>query len=89
MSASAFADWMAATQLRVEQGLARHLPPATSTPTRLHDAMRYATLGGGKRVRPLLCHAAGAVFGFSEALLLTIVAGASGATLLDARGRTG
>ena len=63
MSASAFADWMAATQLRVEQGLARHLPPATSTPTRLHDAMRYATLGGGKRVRPLLAFAAGELTG--------------------------
>jgi farnesyl diphosphate synthase len=63
VSASAFADWMAATQLRVEQGLARHLPPATSTPTRLHDAMRYATLGGGKRVRPLLAFAAGELTG--------------------------
>ena len=63
MSASAVADWMAATQLRVEQGLARHLPPATSTPTRLHDAMRYATLGGGKRVRPLLAFAAGELTG--------------------------
>ncbi len=63
MSASAFADWMAATQLRVEQALARHLPPATSTPTRLHDAMRYATLGGGKRVRPLLAFAAGELTG--------------------------
>lgn len=63
MSASAFADWMAATQIRVEQGLARHLPPATSTPARLHDAMRYATLGGGKRVRPLLAFAAGELTG--------------------------
>jgi len=63
VSASAFADWMAATQLRVEQALARHLPPATSTPTRLHDAMRYATLGGGKRVRPLLAFAAGELTG--------------------------
>ena len=59
MSATAFADWMAATQTRVENALARHLPPAESIPTRLHDAMRYATLAGGKRVRPLLAFAAG------------------------------
>ena len=63
MSATAFADWMAATQTRVENGLARHLPPAESIPTRLHDAMRYATLAGGKRVRPLLAFAAGELSG--------------------------
>jgi farnesyl diphosphate synthase len=35
------------------------LPASDKTPTRLHEAMRYAVLGPGKRVRPLLCHAAG------------------------------
>ncbi len=59
MSPSPFADWMATTQQRVETALAAHLPPAASIPARLHDAMRYATLGGGKRVRPLLAFAAG------------------------------
>jgi farnesyl diphosphate synthase len=54
---------MAATQTRVENALARHLPPAESIPTRLHDAMRYATLAGGKRVRPLLAFAAGELSG--------------------------
>jgi farnesyl diphosphate synthase len=54
---------MAATQQRVEAALARHLPAADSTPSRLHDAMRYATLGGGKRVRPLLAFAAGELTG--------------------------
>ena len=63
MSTSAFADWMGATQARVERALARHLPPADSIPARLHDAMRYATLGGGKRVRPLLAFAAGELSG--------------------------
>ena len=63
MSSSAFADWMAATQARVETALARHLPAADSIPARLHDAMRYATLGGGKRVRPLLAFAAGELSG--------------------------
>ena len=63
MSTSAFSEWMAATQARVERALARHLPPADRIPARLHDAMRYASLGGGKRVRPLLAFAAGELSG--------------------------
>ena len=59
MSDISFADWMQAAQLRTEQALARFLPAADKTPQRLHAAMRYATLGGGKRVRPLLAFAAG------------------------------
>ncbi len=59
MSAPSFTDWMAATQGRVEAALARFLPAADSIPARLHDAMRYSALGGGKRVRPLLAFAAG------------------------------
>lgn len=54
---------MAATQARVEAALARQLPAADNIPARLHDAMRYATLGGGKRVRPLLTFAAGELTG--------------------------
>ena len=49
-----FADWMSATQTRTEAALSRFLPSSEAIPQRLHDAMRYATLGGGKRVRPLL-----------------------------------
>ena len=54
-----FPAWMDSLQRRTESSLERLLPPATIAPQRLHQAMRYATLGGGKRVRPLLCHAAG------------------------------
>lgn len=54
-----FDDWMKAVQARTEMALDRYLPPAAQAPERLHEAMRYAALGGGKRVRPLLCHAAG------------------------------
>src|SRR5262244_4588398 len=54
---------MRAHQLRVEEVLDRLLPPASIAPTRLHEAMRYAALGGGKRVRPLLAFAAGEVAG--------------------------
>jgi len=35
------------------------LPKTDCVPERLHDAMRYSVLGGGKRVRPLLAFAAG------------------------------
>lgn len=56
---SSFTDWMAATQGRTETALSRLLPARDGIPQRLHDAMRYATLGGGKRVRPLLVFAAG------------------------------
>ncbi len=42
----------------METVLAAALPPAEIAPQRLHQAMRYAVLGGGKRVRPLLAFAA-------------------------------
>jgi farnesyl diphosphate synthase len=58
-----FRDWMAAVQARVETALGRALPAADHEPRRLHAAMRYAVLGGGKRVRPLLAFAAGEATG--------------------------
>jgi len=73
VSTAAFTEWMAATQARVEAALARQLPAADSIPARLHDAMRYATLGGGKRVRPLLAFAAGELTG-AEPEKLEVVA---------------
>ena len=63
MSAPAITEWMAATQARIEAALSLFLPAADSIPARLHDAMRYTTLGGGKRVRPLLAFAAGELTG--------------------------
>jgi farnesyl diphosphate synthase len=56
---SDFAGWMRIRQERVELVLEALLPPGALSPTRLHEAMRYAVLGGGKRVRPLLAFAAG------------------------------
>jgi len=58
-----FPDWMRAVQARTEATLARLLPPAEAIPARLHQAMRYACLGAGKRVRPLLAFAAGELTG--------------------------
>jgi len=54
---------MGGIQARMEGVLARVLPAARVAPTRLHEAMRYATLEGGKRVRPLLAFAAGEITG--------------------------
>ena len=48
---------------RVDAALARHLPDDTLEPRTLHAAMRYAVLGEGKRLRPLLVYAAGAALG--------------------------
>jgi farnesyl diphosphate synthase len=63
MGSLRFSDWMKAVQARTEEMLDTFLPPAAAEPVKLHDAMRYTTLGGGKRVRPLLVHAAGELFG--------------------------
>lgn len=63
-----FAGWRRATVARIEGALAAALPAADAHPSRLHEAMRYATLGGGKRVRGLLVHAAAEVFGAADGL---------------------
>ncbi len=52
-------DFMSACQTRVEAALDTRLPGIAKIPERLHQAMRYSTLGGGKRLRPLLTYATG------------------------------
>lgn len=52
-----------AWQDRIESVLEEVLPPAHTHPGRLHEAMRYVVLGGGKRMRPLLVYAAGEALG--------------------------
>ncbi len=54
---------------RIERALDARLPAATVAPARLHAAMRYATLGGGKRVRACLVYAAGMALGARAELL--------------------
>jgi farnesyl diphosphate synthase len=66
---SAFDDWMKTVQAGSENDLSGFLPSSDVIPTKLHAAMRYALLGGGKRVRPLLVYAAGALFGADSATL--------------------
>jgi farnesyl diphosphate synthase len=54
-----FQSWMLDRQDRIERTLRAALPAPEIAPVRLHTAMRYAVLGGGKRVRPLLAYGAG------------------------------
>jgi farnesyl diphosphate synthase len=58
-----FAAWSRARQTDVERKLEELLPASSIAPTRLHEAMRYAVLGSGKRARPLLAFAAGELTG--------------------------
>src|SRR5512147_2707100 len=60
---SDFSAWVSTRQSRFEDVLKRLLPQADATPQRLHAAMRYSVLEGGKRVRPLLAYAAGELAG--------------------------
>jgi geranylgeranyl pyrophosphate synthase len=53
-------------QARMELALAARLPDPELAPVRLHQAMRYSVLGGGKRVRPALLFAAAGAVGLAE-----------------------
>ncbi len=57
-----FDAWVKLKQAHLEQVLDRVLPSADLIPTTLHSAMRFSILGGGKRVRALLCYAAAEVY---------------------------
>jgi farnesyl diphosphate synthase len=52
-----FSDWLVSKQARVEQVIHSTLPPESLAPQALHSAMRYSVLGGGKRIRAMLCYA--------------------------------
>ena len=62
-------DFRARCAARVETALDQILPPVSVQPSRLHEAMRYTVLAGGKRIRPLLAYAAGEALGLEAALL--------------------
>ena len=42
----------------IERAIDDRLPPLTTRPARLHEAIRYSVIPGGKRLRPILCLAA-------------------------------
>jgi geranylgeranyl pyrophosphate synthase len=50
----------------MEHALASRLPAPTTVPARLHEAMRYSVLGGGKRIRPALLFATARTLGLTE-----------------------
>jgi farnesyl diphosphate synthase len=56
-------------QTRIEHELLVRLPPIDVQPSRLHEAIRYSVLGGGKRVRPALVYATGAALDIPESML--------------------
>lgn len=58
-SDQAFSTWIENIVQRTELTLHQLLPNTTAAPNQLHEAMRYAVLGGGKRIRALLVHATG------------------------------
>jgi len=62
----AFAAQLESWQSRMEAALSARLAPVEVTPTRLHEAMRYSVLGGGKRIRPALVFATGHAVGRVE-----------------------
>ena len=70
-----FQNWASSCQARIEAFLEARLPASDCVPERLHKAMRYSVLGGGKRVRPLLSFAAGEL-AVADVERVTIVAAA-------------
>jgi geranylgeranyl pyrophosphate synthase len=60
---------LALYQQQIERALSDSLPSATTAPEQLHSAMRYAVLGTGKRIRPVLVYATGEALGQSLAKL--------------------
>ena len=62
----AFAAQLESWRVRMERALSARLPGSDAVPARLHEAMRYSVLGGGKRVRPILLFATARTLGLAE-----------------------
>jgi len=74
VSAPDFDAWSRDVATRMDGVLSEQLPASRVAPSRLHDAMRYSTLGGGKRVRAMLVYGAGEVTR-ADSRRLDVVAG--------------
>jgi geranylgeranyl pyrophosphate synthase len=74
-----FAAYLAALRPEIERELERRLPATDRPPRRLHEALRYAALGAGKRFRPALVVLAGELYGAERA---TLLAGAAAIELI-------
>lgn len=71
---SAINEWLSATRQIVDRVLDANLPAAETPPAIIHQAMRYAVLGGGKRIRPILGIAAAEACGAHVEDLLVPIA---------------
>jgi geranylgeranyl pyrophosphate synthase len=65
-ASTAFGAQLESWRERMERALAARLPQPDEVPARLHEAMRYSVLGGGKRIRPALLFATAQVLGLTE-----------------------
>jgi len=66
---NALKEYLVISQERVEKALDLRLPANNILPKRLHDAMRYSSLDGGKRMRPMLTYSVGKALGIDPAVL--------------------
>ncbi len=66
---NALKEYLVSIQSRMEHALDARLPSKDVLPKKLHDAMRYSTLEGGKRMRPMLTYATGKALDLSEDIL--------------------
>lgn len=64
-----FEEYLQNRRERVNTVLDKYLPPADLDPAKLHTAMRYGVLEGGKRIRPLLVYATGEMLGVAPEVL--------------------
>ena len=74
MAPNSFLDWTTSVQQQLETFLIHHLPTPAHAPSRLHEAIRYTVLGGGKRIRPLLVLASGELAGGATDTLVLLAA---------------
>jgi len=67
-------DYLREKRALVDAALDRHLPPAETPPAVIHEAMRYAVLGGGKRIRPIIAIASAEACGADATPLMQQIA---------------
>src|SRR5436190_3586954 len=66
-------EYLASHRALIDRTLDLHLPPEDTPPASIHQAMRYAVLGGGKRIRPILAMAAAEACGADVEPLLVLI----------------
>ena len=66
---NALKEYLSFCQNRVEQALEQRLPGENILPQKLHQAMRYCVLDGGKRMRPMLTYCTGKTLGIAPETL--------------------